>query len=159
MISFLEYLKESYVFELSRNAEIIADQKKIISTDKRVSIQRSDRGEDIIIPIGQNKLNSNTIKKLLKGKEGSTIGYNDVIKVLDSFGPAELKNLDKLFSMIYTAGNKSLTFKELASDLRDDVVENCIIPILDQMSGKSKKNEKQWTIQDIKTKEEEVIIK
>ena len=158
MISFLEYLKESYVFELSRNAEIIADQKKIISTDKRVSIQRSDRGEDIIIPIGQNKLNSNTIKKLLKGKEGSTIGYNDVIKVLDSFGPAELKNLDKLFSMIYTAGNKSLTFKELASDLRDDVVENCIIPILDQMSGKSKKNEKQWTIQDIKTKEE-VIIK
>lgn len=157
MISFLEYLKESYVFELSRNAEIIADQKKIISTDKRVSIQRSDRGEDIIIPIGQNKLNSNTIKKLLKGKEGSTIGYNDVIKVLDSFGPAELKNLDKLFSMIYTAGNKSLTFKELASDLRDDVVENCIIPILDQMSGKSKKNEKQWTIQDIKTKEEVII--
>ena len=157
MISFLEYLKESYVFELSRNAEIIADQKKIISTDKRVSIQRSDRGEDIIIPIGQNKLNSNTIKKLLKGKEGSTIGYNDVIKVLDSFGPAELKNLDKLFSMIYTAGNKSLTFKELASDLRDDVVENCIIPILDQMSGKSKKNEKQWTIQDIKTKEEDII--
>lgn len=157
MISFLEYLKESYVFELSRNAEIIADQKKIISIDKRVSIQRSDRGEDIIIPIGQNKLNSNTIKKLLKGKEGSTIGYNDVIKVLDSFGPAELKNLDKLFSMIYTAGNKSLTFKELASDLRDDVVENCIIPILDQMSGKSKKNEKQWTIQDIKTKEEVII--
>jgi hypothetical protein len=33
--------------------------------------------------------------------------------------------------MIYTAGNKSLTFHELLSDLRDDVLENCIIPILD----------------------------